>query len=234
MNLTLPTAYYAAVQNEFPTDITRLTAQLTRVCDQNKEHKRLLNELAPIMGLKTNDGNGNRASMNIATDAVPLKTKDRKRGGGSPAAVSSATRGRNASNDAKGGGCALCKKYNTNSPNAWKTDPTNDCKKYNKDGTRKPFEFGNGNSRAQHGKMSQFATLKKEARSAKRRVKKMKNSSRMQKGTVGRVKRSTTALLVAAVPIRITNKIVAAAIHTIAIVDVLCLKTKMYRMLIVR
>ena len=29
VNLTVSTAYYAAVQNEFPTDITRLTAQLT-------------------------------------------------------------------------------------------------------------------------------------------------------------------------------------------------------------
>ena len=29
VNLTVLTAYYAAVQNEFPTDITRLTAQLT-------------------------------------------------------------------------------------------------------------------------------------------------------------------------------------------------------------
>ena len=33
VNLTVLTAYYAAVQNDFPTDITRLTAQLTRVCD---------------------------------------------------------------------------------------------------------------------------------------------------------------------------------------------------------
>ena len=41
VNLTVPTAYYAAVQNEFPTDITRLTAQFTRVCNQNKEHKKV-------------------------------------------------------------------------------------------------------------------------------------------------------------------------------------------------
>ena len=46
VNLTVSTAYYAAVQNEFPTDINRLTSQLTRVCDQNKEHKRLLNDFA--------------------------------------------------------------------------------------------------------------------------------------------------------------------------------------------
>ena len=53
VNLTVSTAYYASVQNEFPTDITRLTSQLTRVCDQNKEHKRLLNDLASRMGLKS-------------------------------------------------------------------------------------------------------------------------------------------------------------------------------------
>ena len=47
-------------------------------------------------------------------------------------------------------------------------------------------------------------------------------------------KKSTTALLVAAVPIRIANRIVGAAIHQLANVDVMCLKMKMYRMLIVR
>ena len=121
VHLTVSTAYYAAVQNEFPTDITRLTAQLTRVCDQNKEHKRLLNDLASIVGLKTKDGAGNRGSMNSSTEAIPRKPKDRKRGGGTPAAApSSATRGGNINNDARGGGCVLCKKYNTRNPNTWK------------------------------------------------------------------------------------------------------------------
>ena len=175
----MSTAYCAAVQKEFPTDITRLTAQLTRVCDQNKEHKRLLTGFASRMGLKTKDGAGNRASMNCVMEAIPRKSKDQKRGGEAPAAVSSTTHGRNANNvDARGGGCTLCKKYNTRSPNAWKTRPTNDYKKYNKDGTTKPFEFGNGDSRAQHGKKSTFATLKKEAKSAKHKVKEMKRQLR--------------------------------------------------------
>ena len=109
MNLTVLTTYYAAVQNEFPTDITRLTAQLTRVCDQNKEHKRLLNDLASRMVLKTKDGAGNCGSMNSSTEAIPCKPKDRKRRGGTPVAnPGSATRGGNINNKAKGDGEALC------------------------------------------------------------------------------------------------------------------------------
>ena len=107
VNFTVLTASYAAVQNEFPTDIKRLTAQLTRVCDQNKEHKRLLNDLASQMRLKTKDGAGNRVSMNTSTETIPCKSKDRKRGGGTPAASpGSAAHGGDAEG-AKGGGCAL-------------------------------------------------------------------------------------------------------------------------------
>ena len=85
VNLTVLTTFYAAVRNEFPTNITKLTVQLTRVCDQNKEHKILLNDLTFSMGLKTRVGPGDRASMNSATEATPCKIKNRKRGGGSPA-----------------------------------------------------------------------------------------------------------------------------------------------------
>ena len=54
-------------------------------------------------------------------------------------------------------------------------------------------------------------------------------------GSMGRrVRRSTKAPPVAAVPIQIVNRIVGAAIHVLAIVDVMCLKTTLYRMLIVR
>ena len=81
------------------------------------------------------------------------------------------THGRGAKG-AKGGGCALCKKYNTRSPNAWKTHPTNNCKKYNKDGTTKPYKFGSGNGSARHDKKRTFANIKKEAKSAKRKLKK--------------------------------------------------------------
>ena len=114
------------------------------------------------MGLKTKVGPGNRASINSATEAIPRNTKGNgKRGGGSPAAASSATRGGDA-NDAEGGGCALCKKYSTNSQHAWKTHSTKDCKRYNKDGTTKPFEFGNSrNSVPYDGKRVHLLTLKR-------------------------------------------------------------------------
>ena len=129
VNLNMLTAFYAAVQNEFPTDITKLTLQLTRVCNQNKEHKRLLSDLASRRELKSKVGPGNQASMNSATEAIHRKTEGNgKYGGKSPATVRSDTR-RRGSNDAKGWGCALCKKYLTNSPNTWKTHPTTDCKK---------------------------------------------------------------------------------------------------------
>ena len=71
VNLTVSTAYYAAVQNEFSTDITRLTAQLTRVCNQNKEHNRFLNTLASRIGLRNKDSAGNRGSMNSSTETIP-------------------------------------------------------------------------------------------------------------------------------------------------------------------
>ena len=145
-NLGTPRAFYASVQTKFPTDITKLTLQLTRVCDQNKEHKRLPNGVASRMGLKTKDGPGNRVSMNNATETILSKTKDnRKCGGGSPAAISSATRGGDAEQE-NGGGCSLCKKHSTNSPTARKTHPTKDCKKYNGDGTTKLFIFLDGRS----------------------------------------------------------------------------------------
>ena len=98
-----------------------------------------------------------------------------KSAGKPPASASSATHDGNANNDKKGGDCALCKKYNTNSPDVWKTHPINDCKKYNKYGTTKPFKFGNSRDiRAHNGKKSVFTTLKKEAKSTKCTVKKMK------------------------------------------------------------
>ena len=101
------------MQNKFPTDIIKLTLQLTRVCNHNKEHNRLLNDLASRMGLKTKDGPGNRVSMNSATETIPGKTK----GNGSPAAASSAIYGGDAEG-AKGRDCTLFKKSCTKSPNA--------------------------------------------------------------------------------------------------------------------
>ena len=48
INLCTLTAFYTSIQNKFPTDITKLTLRLTRVCDQNKEHTRLLNDFFPL------------------------------------------------------------------------------------------------------------------------------------------------------------------------------------------
>ena len=94
-NLRTSTAFHASVQNKFPTDITKLTFQLTKVCNQNKEHHRLLNDLASWMGLKTKDGSGTCVTLNTATETIPRKaTGNGKRGGGFPAAASSATHGR--------------------------------------------------------------------------------------------------------------------------------------------
>ena len=66
--------------------------------------------------------------------------------------------------------------------------PTKECKKYNKDGTTKRFEFGNSrDSRAHSGKKSAFITYKKEAKSTKLKIKKMK---RQQKDAKKHCKRS--------------------------------------------
>ena len=48
----------------------------------------------------------------------------------------------------------------------------------------------------------------------------------MLKSTVKRARKSTTALLVAVVPIRIANRIMGAKIYQLAKVDVMCPKTK--------
>ena len=78
------------------------------MCDQNKEHHWLLNDLASRLGPKK-DASGNFASMNTATDVIPRKIKGKCRGG-TPAAASSATISGDAGR-ATGSGCAVCKKY---------------------------------------------------------------------------------------------------------------------------
>ena len=134
--------------------ISKFTQQLTRVCDQNKEHRRLLNDLAYRMWLKK-DASGNWVSMNTAMEVIPRKAKG-KRWGGTPAAVGSVTRGRD-TNGLTRGGCALCRKYSASTSNAWKTHSTKYCREWNSDGTSKPFQFGNnrgnGNDNGEpHGK----------------------------------------------------------------------------------
>ena len=111
------------------------------MCDHNKEHRWLPNDLNFRMGL-TKDASGNRVSMNIATEVIPRKAK-RKCGGGTPATAGNATHGGD-SNSAPGGGCALCKKYSASTSNVRKTHSTKYCRKWNSDDTSKPFEFGNG------------------------------------------------------------------------------------------
>ena len=56
----------------------------------------------------------------------------------------------------------------------------------------------------------------------------------MLKSTAKEAKVSTTAPLVVAVRIQIVNRIVGAAIHVLAKIDIMCLKAKVYRMPIVR
>ena len=178
VNLRTSTAYFASVQNEFPTDLTKLTQQLTRVCDQNKEHKRMLNDLASRMGLKNNgSGTGNCGTMSSANEPIPRKQKGNgKRGGETSTAASSTGRGGNATSAGEKG-CTLCKKFSTKSPHAWKTHATKDCRKWNSDGTQKAHSFDSPKAGGGHlsgKKRSQFAVLKREARSANKKLKKMK------------------------------------------------------------
>ena len=67
------TAFYTFVQNEFPTDTTKLTLQLTTVCNLNKEHHRLINNLASRIGVKNKDGSGNCVSMSTGMEIIPRK-----------------------------------------------------------------------------------------------------------------------------------------------------------------
>jgi hypothetical protein len=53
VHIRVSTAFCVLVQKNIPTDISKLTQQLTRVCDQKKEHHwLLLNDLASRLGLK--------------------------------------------------------------------------------------------------------------------------------------------------------------------------------------
>ena len=123
-------------------DISQLMQQLTRLCDQKKERKWLLNDLASSIGPKKK-ASGNCVSMNTATAAIPRRVKERKRGAGIPAAASSATHRRDTGR-VTGGRCDCCKKHSPSTSNAWKTHPTKYCRKWNRDDTSKSFSFGNG------------------------------------------------------------------------------------------
>ena len=52
VNLCTLAAFYASVHSSLPTDTTTLTLQSTRVCGQNKEHRRLINDFTSRLGLQ--------------------------------------------------------------------------------------------------------------------------------------------------------------------------------------
>ena len=135
-----PQFFYTSVQNNFPTDISKLMQQLTWVCDWNKEHRRYLNDLASTMGLKK-VASGNQVRMNTAAEVIPRSAKGKRRGR-TPAAASSATCIWD-TGSATWGWCALCKKYLPSTYNAWKKHPTKDCRKWKRDSTSEPFQCGN-------------------------------------------------------------------------------------------
>ena len=108
VNVCVSTVFYASVQNKFPTEILKLAQQLNWVCDQNKKHRQLLNDLASRMGLKK-DASGICVSVNTATDVIPRKTKG-EHGDKIPAAAGSATHNRDA-DGTTWRGYALCKQY---------------------------------------------------------------------------------------------------------------------------
>ena len=62
------------MQDKFPADITELTLQLTRICAQYKEYRRL-NHLSFEMKLNAKDGSITRDSMATAVEVIPRKPK---------------------------------------------------------------------------------------------------------------------------------------------------------------
>lgn len=89
--------------------------------------------------------------MLLLKSIVIVEVGSQKRGGVNTAAASKAGRDGNGADRVNGGGCALYKNYSTNRLNAWKTHPTEACKKWNENGTAKPF---NGHSTHGHGEMN--------------------------------------------------------------------------------
>ena len=92
------------------------------------------------------------------------------------------------------------------------------------DGTTKKYDFSNGRSSAPFDGNNikvYLLTLRRKQNLLIRTSKRQKDSSRMLAGMVRKAKRSTKAPLVRAVPIWIVNRIVGAAIHQLAKVDVM-------------
>ena len=62
------------MQDKFPADITELTLQLTRICDQKKEYRRL-NHLSFEIKLNAKDGSITRDGMSTAVEVIHEKPK---------------------------------------------------------------------------------------------------------------------------------------------------------------
>ena len=106
------------MQNKFPINIKKLALQMTSVCNQNKEHCRLINNLAFGIELNNKDVSETCVSMNITNEVIPRKAEGNgKSSGRTSTDAGRAIHGRNA-DDAKRGVSILCKKYSRNFPNA--------------------------------------------------------------------------------------------------------------------
>lgn len=117
---------YASVQNKFPTDITKLTTQLTRRCNHTKEHCCMLNDLTSNIVLKRPAaGSVTCTSMNIARKVISKKLDGtQRRGSVNTEATSTVGHGGDGTNHINIRGYEVCQKYSTNHHNAWKTHPT--------------------------------------------------------------------------------------------------------------
>ena len=164
--LRIVTAWYASGHNEFPTDLKALMYQLSRIVDDTAEQYKLLTTINSkiIKGLGNGGGPGNQAQKRLMaseSDPIPRKRGKPQRGGGNQAGANGNS-GKN--------GCDLCKKFNTKSPNAWKSHNTEDCNKYNSNGTLKGASNQNHASR----KRVNFAnvSVKKAVKQAKKEARK--------------------------------------------------------------
>ena len=81
--------FYVLVQNIVPSDIINLTLQVTRGCDQNKEHLRMITDLASILGLKKRDSSGMWVSVNTTNEVIPRKPKGNGKQGSTHTAAGS-------------------------------------------------------------------------------------------------------------------------------------------------
>ena len=140
--------------------------QLSCIVDDTEEQYKLLTNIHYKIkkGLGNGDGPGNQTQKRLMaseSDSIPRKRGKPQRGGGNQA---------DANGNSGKNGCDLCRKYNTKSPNAWKSHNTEDCNKYNSNGTLKGASNQNHASR----KRVNFAnvSVKKAVKQAKKEARK--------------------------------------------------------------